>query len=302
MDRLLTIEVFVRVAQAQSFSRAAEALKLPRSNVSVAIRELEERLGTRLINRTTRSMSLTPDGAAYLDWCTDLLANMDHVEHAIADGAARPVGRLRVDVPSRIARRVVCPALPSFLERYPDIELHLGMSDRFADIVRDGVDCAIRVGTLEDSALVARPIGALRMVNVASPEYLARHGTPATLVDLERHRIVGFASNADERSAARWWYAVDDGESSIPMRADVFVDDAESYIACCQAGVGLVQVPAYDVVESLARGELVEVLPAFPAAPMPISALYPERRFTPGRVQVFVDWVQDLYNRRMQDA
>ena len=302
MDRLLTLEIFVRVAEAGSFSRAAEALALPRSNVSAAVRALEERLGTRLINRTTRSMSLTADGVAYRDWCVPLLADIEATEHAFAGGTASPVGRLHVDVPSRIARRVVCPALPEFLARHPGIELRLSAGDRHADLVRESIDCSIRVGGAADSGLVAKPIGTLRMGNFASPDYLERYGVPTTLVDLERHRVVGFAAVADDRSAARWWYERDGVESSVTMRAGVTVDDVESYIACCRAGVGLIQMPRYDARELVVRGELVEVLPDAASAPMPIAAMYPERRHTPARVRVFVEWMRELYERHMRDA
>ena len=296
------LEVFVRVAEAQSFSRAAESLKLPRSNVSAAIRALEVRLGTRLLNRTTRSMSLTASGAAYLDWCIALLADIEATEHAISGGTVRPAGRLHVDAPSRVARRVICPALPEFLERYPEIVLELSAGDRPSDLVRNGVDCAIRVGELHDSGLVARPIGELGMGSFASPDYLERHGVPRELADLERHRLVGFAAVVDDRRSARWWYADGDAERSVTMRAAVTVDDAESYIACCVAGVGLIQIPSYDARELVARGELIEVLPNLAPAPMPMAAIYPERRYTPARVQVFVGWMRELYEQRMRGA
>lgn len=300
MDRLQTIQIFVRVAQAGSFTRAAGALQLPRSTVSAAVQALEARLRTRLINRTTRKMHLTPDGASYLDWCQRMLAEIDETEQQFRLGQSQVKGKLRVDVPGRIARRVIAPALPEFFARYPEIELVLGATDRPVDLVHEGVDCAIRVGAVPDAYLVARPIGPLRLGSFASPAYLAEHGVPHAVADLARHVAIGYASPGSGR-VAPWEYTEDGHGRTLPMRSVVTVNCVETYIACCVAGLGLIQIPAYDAREHVARGELVEVLPHIAPAPLPLSAIYPERRYTSRRVAAFIDWAGELYRQRMAD-
>ncbi|MGQ7847689.1 LysR family transcriptional regulator [Granulosicoccus sp. 3-233] len=302
MDRLLTIEVFVRVAETLSFTRASDVLNLPRSTVSAAIRELEAHLNTRLINRTTRKVSLTTDGTVYHDWCRHLLADIEQTElrmRSAADGAS---GRLRVEVPGRIARRIICPALPDFLASHPQLALEMGVSDRTADLVKEGIDCAIRVGKLTDSSLVAHSIGPLRVGTFASQSYLSDHGIPQTIDNLSHHRIVQYTGTISQTTAPQLWYRDHGNDKSVSVRASIAVDDADTYIACCRAGLGLIQVPAYDVSDLLESGELVEVLSDRPPAPMPMSAVYPERRYTSARVHVFVEWLKELYASHMRDG
>lgn len=290
MDRLQTMEIFVRVAEAGSFSRAAEQIHLPRSTVSAAVQALEARLRTRLINRTTRKMQLTADGLAYLEWCRGLLADIQDTEQRLRLQESRPRGLLRVDVPGRIAQQIIAPALPQFLARYPQIEIELGAKDRAVDLISEGVDCAIRVGAVRDDSLVARPLALLRQGSFASPAYLARHGVPQRPEDLPQHHVVHYLGGG----SPGFDYRQDDQDHSLPMRARVSVDCAQTYIACCQAGLGLIQIPAYDAREHVRRGELVEVLPDFAPAPLPICALYPQRRYNARRVVAFIDWVQEL--------
>lgn len=297
MDRLQTMEIFVRVAEAGSFSRAAEQSHLPRSTVSAAVQALEARLRTRLINRTTRKMQLTPDGQEYLEWCQRLLADIQETEQRLSLQESRPRGRLRVDVPGRIAHHVIAPALPQFLARYPQIELELGASDRAVDLMSEGIDCAIRVGAVRDDSLVARPLALLRQGTFASPDYLARHGTPHTLDDLQQHQVVHYGGGR----TPTFDYHHDGEEIGLPMHARVTVDCAQSYIACCLAGLGLIQIPAYDAREHVLRGELIEVLPNFTPAPLPMSALYPQRRYNARRVVAFIDWMRELTDSVMAD-
>lgn len=301
MDRLWTLRIFVQVADAGSFTQAARSLQIPRSTVSAALRELEARLSTRLINRTTRTMHLTADGSVYLDWCRRMLADIEETERQFREGESRPRGKLRVDVPSRIARLVIVPALPEFLEHYPHIELEMGVTDRPVDLIHEGLDCALRVGELPDSELVARRIGVLRQGNFASPAYLSRYGTPTTVADLEHHLLVDYASPMAGR-VARWEYMEDDRVRTKPMRSVVTVNNADTYIACCRAGLGLIQIPAYDAKALVARGELVEVMPHASPAALPVSAVYPERRYASGRVKVFVEWIASLYDEHMRAA
>jgi LysR family transcriptional regulator, regulator for bpeEF and oprC len=302
MDRLQHLEVFVRVAETGSFTRAAGDLNLPRSTVSMHIQTLEARIGARLLHRTTRRVNLTPDGEAYYERALRLLADFEEAEGLFRAADAPPRGRLRVDVPARIGRLVVAPALPDFFARHPEIELELGSTDRAIDLIQEGVDCVVRVGGLSDSRLVARPLGALVQINVASPTYLARHGTPLTLEDLTHHRAVHYASPSTGRLDE--WEVAESGERSrrIPMPGSVTVNNAETYIACCLAGLGLIQIPAYDVQDELRAGQLVEVLPQWRAAPMPMHAVYPHRRHLSRRVQAFVEWIGSLFAERLRQV
>lgn len=293
MDRIELFRVFLRVADSGSFTHAAEQLQLPRATVSMAVRQLEAALGVRLLHRTTRRVGLTPDGEALREGARALVADMEDLEQRFRPAAGAIAGRLRVDVPSRIARRIIAPALPDFLDRHPGIELELGSSDRSIDLIQEGVDCALRVGGSLPGSLVARPLGAFPLINCASPAYLARHGTPLRPDDLPRHRIVGYVPRAGGHAAA-WEWLEDGVPRSLRPDCRVSTDNAETYIACVLAGLGLIQIPRYDVLHHLRAGELVEVLPQARAAPMPVHLAYPHRRHLPRRVRAFQDWIVEL--------
>lgn len=299
LDRIRHLEVLAQVAETGSFTRAAEHLRLPRSTVSTVVQALEARVGTRLLSRTTRQVSLTPDGEVYLERALRLLADFEEAEGMFRSSATPPRGRLRVDVPSRIGRLVLAPALPDFVRRYPEIELELGSTDRAIDLISEGVDCALRVGTLPDSSLVAMPLGELELVNCASPAYIETYGMPQCLEDLAGHLAVHFVSSTTGRRDE--WEAVDASGTPrpIPMRGNVSVNNAETYIACCLAGLGLIQVPAYDVQDDLRAGRLIEVLPQARALPMPMHLVYPDRRHRSRRLHAFTDWVRDLIDLRV---
>ena len=294
MDRIDLFRVYARVVECANFSRAADTLGLPRSTVSAAVQELEGRLGTRLLNRTTRQVAPTQEGAAFYERCLRLVADMEEAENLFRHASVGPSGMLRVDVPGRVGRLIVAPALPAFLEAYPQIDIALGVTDRAVNLIEEGVDCVLRVGVLPDSGLVARPLGMLHLINVASPAYLARHGVPAAPDDLAAgHCCVNYASPSTGRLAP--WEWLDGGVSrSVQLRGRVTVNSAEAYIACCVAGLGLIQIPAYDVQPQIAAGELVEVMPEYRPAPMPMTLLYPQRRPPSRRVQVFGDWLEAL--------
>lgn len=293
MDRMDLYRVFARVVECASFTRAADSLGLPRSSVSAAVQMLETRLGARLLNRTTRRVSVTEDGAVFYERCVRLLSDMEEAEDLFRNAGGRPSGRLRVDVPGRIGRLVIAPALPEFLAAYPQIEIDLGMTDRAVDLVEERADCVLRVGPLGDSGLVGRRIGDLELINVASPAYLARHGAPAGPQDLAEHLAVNYASPSSGRVEPWEWM---DGEMvrTQPMRGTVCVNSAEGLIACCLAGLGLIQIPAYDVAGHLAAGELVRVMDEHRAQPMQMTLLYPHRRQAPERLKVFSAWLETL--------
>lgn len=298
MDRIDLFRIFTRVVECASFTRAANTLGIPRSSVSAAVQELERRVGARLLHRTTRKVSATQDGAAFYERCRRVIADVEDTENLFRQAAAQPSGRLRIDVPGRIGRLIIAPALPDFLGRYPEIDIDLGVTDRAVNLVEDGVDCVLRVGPLGDSGLIARPIGKLLLINVASPAYLSRHGTPQVPDDLGDHWAVNYVSPSGGR-IENWEWVEHDALRTVPLRGRVTVNSAEAYIACCLAGLGLIQIPAYDVERHLEAGELVEVMPGHRAAPMPMTLLYPHRQHLSRRLQVFADWLAALLKRQL---
>ena len=292
MDSLERYRVFVQVAEMGSFIKAAHALELPRASVSAAVQALESDLGTRLLHRTTRQVTLTAEGAQLLDRVRPLLAEAEDVRQLFQRSDRQLSGRLHVDVPSRIARRLIVPALPSLRRRYPGMNLELGSTDRAIDLVREGVDCVVRVGQPADSRLVARPLGHVALANCASPAYLREHGTPMTPTDLAQgHHAIGFADEGHEPSFT--WHDGKD-ERQVTLGGWLAVNNAENYIAACVAGLGLIQIPRFDVRHLLEAGTLVEVLPAFLASPMPVSILYAHRRQRSRLLVAFVDWFEAL--------
>lgn len=295
MDRFDQYRVFARVAEMGSFIKAAHVLEVPRASVSAAVQQLEAQLGVRLLHRTTRQVRLTADGEQLLDRVRPLLADVEDIDQLFQDSQRQVSGRLAVDVPSRIARRLIAPALPGLLRRHPRLQLVLGSSDRAIDLVQEGVDCAVRVGTLHDSSLVVRPLGHIALVNCASRAYLQEHGEPLRPSDLlGGHWAVGYASPTSGRELP-WEYLSDDGgQQLLEAPSRVVVNNAESYIACCLAGLGLIQIPRFDVQHLLDSGELVEVMSAYRAAPMPVSLLYPHRRQRSRRLAVFQEWIEAL--------
>lgn len=301
MDRIDSLRVFARVAESSSFTKAADTLQMPRSSVSTAVQELEARVGARLLHRTTRRVSLTQDGTAFYERCVRLLSDYEEMETLFRQPASRLRGKLRVDVPGRLGRLVIAPALPDFFARFPEIELEMGVTDRPVDLVQEGVDCAVRVGPIGDSSLITRKIGDLSLLNCVSPVYLERYGVPTTIADLSRHFAVRYASPLSGR-VEDWEYIEEGKARTLPMRSRITVNNAEAYIACCLAGLGLIQIPAYDVQAHLAAGELVEVMPDRRAAPLPIAIVYPHRLHLSRRLQAFIDWATALFHERLLAA
>lgn len=298
MDRIDLFRIFSRVVECSSFTRAADTLGMPRSSVSAAVQELEGRVGARLLHRTTRNVSPTQDGMAFFERCQQVIADVEDMESLFRQTAARPSGKLRIDVPGRIGRLIVAPALPAFFDLYPKIEIDLGVTDRAVNLVEDSVDCVLRVGPLADSGMIARPIGKLPLINVASPTYLKRYGTPRTPLDLGAHLAVNYASPSSGR-VEDWEWLENGALRALALRAQVTVNSAEAYIACCLAGLGLIQIPAYDVRRQLEAGELVEVMPDHRGEPMPMALVYPHRQHLSRRVQVFADWLEGLLKQQL---
>jgi DNA-binding transcriptional LysR family regulator len=286
------------VSEVSSFTLAAESLGLPRSTVSEQVRALERLLGTQLFNRTTRRVQATQDGALLYERSKDLLSGMDEIESLFCADDAELAGRLRVDLPTMMARRVIIPALPQFLQRFPRLEVELSCTDRQVDLLREGFDCVMRIGALHDLDVVARPVGQLSMRNCASPGYLARHGVTRTLQDLAEHHLVHYVRTLGGRSAG--FEYLQGGELRFQAMAGVVtVNNAEAYSAACLAGLGLIQVPAVGVAEHLQRGELVSVLEGWQAPAMPVSLLYARQRHVPRRVQAFMQWLGEVLHSQV---
>ena len=292
MDRLDAMRLFVRIVERRSFTLAAQDIGIPRSTVTQAIRQMEERLDTRLLQRTTRHVSPTLDGEAYYRRCLAILADVEDAEAAFS--GAKPRGLLRVDVNGTLARHYVLPSLPDFLARYPDIQLHMSEGDRLVDLVREGIDCVLRVGDLADSTMVARRVAMLEEATVASPAYLARHGTPASPDDLDGHVAVGFISSAT--GAAIPFEFIDGGVTrTLTLPSVVSVSAAESLIAAARLGLGLIQAPRYHLEQDIRSGTLVPVLEVYRPTLTPVSLLYPHSRQLSPRVRAFIDWVTRLF-------
>ncbi|SAK61200.1 LysR family transcriptional regulator [Caballeronia ptereochthonis] len=300
MDKLQQFRIFVQIAEMGSFIKAAHALELPRASVSAAVQELESDLGSRLLHRTTRRVQLTTDGAQLLERVRLLLADAEDIDSLFQTGQRQVSGRLNVDAPSRIARRLIAPALPGLLRRYPRLQLGLSSTDRAIDLAQEGVDCTVRVGSLHDSSLVVHPLGQIALINCASLDYLRKRGTPMQPEELTQgHAMIGYASPTNGREQP-WEYVCADKLHSAPVPSQVIVNNAESYIACCLAGLGLIQIPRFDVQHLIDRGDLVEVHPEFRAASMPVSLLYLHRRQRSRRLDAFIEWFESLMRPHLE--
>ncbi|MET3133364.1 LysR family transcriptional regulator for bpeEF and oprC [Oxalobacteraceae bacterium GrIS 1.11] len=293
MDQFKAMQIFKCVAQCKSFTQAAEQLDLPKPTVSNAVQSVEQQLGVRLLQRTTRKVSLTLEGGIYLERCIRLLNDLEDVNALFLGPDHQPSGAIRVDLPERLAYHSVIPALPDFFRRYPEIQLKLGSNDRYVDLVGEGIDCAVRIGTLRDSSLIARRIGALEQINVAATAYLAQYGRPQTPAELARHYVVNFFSSQSGRDLD-WEYQEDGHSHTIAMRSLVSVSGSEAYVASCRAGLGLIQAPRMGMEAMLASGELEEVLPRWRPAPLPVAIVYSHNKHLSPRVRVFVDWLTEV--------
>jgi DNA-binding transcriptional LysR family regulator len=241
-------------------------------------------------------VELTQDGQAFYERCKDLLADMDELQSMFQEGGQALRGRLRVDMSSGVARNFIMPRLPQFLQAHPQIALELSSTDRRVDLVREGFDCVLRVGALGDVNLIARPLGGFRMANYASPGNLRAHGTPQTLDDLARHQLIHYVPTLGGKSAG-WEYPDGAGYRSLPMAGALTVNNSETYVAACMAGLGLIQAPAVGMQHLVAQGLVLEVLPQYLAQPMPVSLLYANRRNLSKRVQVFMNWMAQTRDR-----
>ena len=297
MDRFDAMRLFTRIVELGSFTQAAATLDIPRATATHAIKELETRLQVRLLERTTRQVRTTVDGQAFYERCRHLLHDLEDAESSLAQLSVNPRGRLRIDIHGAPANDLVLPRIGEFHARYPHIELAVGSGDRLVDLVREGVDCVVRAGEPKDSSLVTRRLALIAQVTVASPAYLAAHGTPQHPSDLAQHRAVNFFS-ASRPDFFPYVFQVDGKTEEHMLKGWISVNSADSYKTCAEQGCGIIQVPRYSVERQLRAGTLVEILAHTPCPPMVYSVLYPHHRQLSPRVRVFIDWVTQLYTER----
>jgi LysR family transcriptional regulator, regulator for bpeEF and oprC len=300
MDKIRALQTFALVAELGSFSKAANALQLPNASVSTLIAQLETHLQTKLLARTTRRVSLTDDGAAYLEGARRLLTDMAELDSTITRAAVVSKGRLRIDVPAASGRHFFAPALPDFFAKYPDITIEIGSTDRPVDLVLEGVDCVVRGGTVHDELLVARKLGEFEVITCASPAYWKKFGIPKTPQDLQTngHVAVNFFS---AKTGRVFPFDFDNGKgSSLPFSLpnQVAANDADTHVALACAGLGVVQVPATrSTKELLDEKRLQRVLPKWNAGSLPLYIMYPRNRHLSARLRAFVDWTVALYGQ-----
>nr|WP_145547232.1 LysR family transcriptional regulator [Variovorax boronicumulans] len=297
MDQIQSMRMFTRVVEAGSFTKAAESLDIPKGTVTKQIQYLEARLRVKLLNRTTRRVTVTPDGAAYYERTVRLLSDFDDIEASMSNAQSRPSGRLRVDVGASVARLLVIPQLHSFFERFPDIQLDLGVSDRPVDLIADNVDCVIRGGELTEQSLVARRIGGVELITVATPDYLARHGTPAHPNELEKgHRLINYFSS---RTGRQFPHIFQQGDEHLEILGayQLAVNESNALTTAVLDGLGITQVARFGLQHHLDSGALVRVLPDWGHPPIPLHVVYPPNRHLSAKVRAFVDWATELFAR-----
>lgn len=293
MDVFHSMQVFVSVIETGSFTKAAQALHLHRPAVSKTIQLLEQQLGGRLLNRTTRQVNLTPEGEAFYERCKSLLADVSETMSSLGNRPARLIGKLRVDMPVSLAKLLIIPSLMDFQRQYPAIELTIGASDKPIDMLSEGVDCVVRMGELEDSSLIASSIGYLPMVTCAAPSYLESFGTPQILTDLGTHRAVNYFSGNNPRPI-EWVFNVDGQVKSMRLESGIRVNDTEAFVASALAGFGLLQGLEISVHSHLQEGSLVQVLGDIAVPAKRVSILYPHREHLPPKVAAFIEWLKTL--------
>ncbi|GGX94097.1 LysR family transcriptional regulator [Massilia dura] len=294
MNKLQAMEVFVQVVDAGGFTRAADLMQLPKATVSTLIQQLETSLSVKLLHRTTRQVSVTADGAAYYERCLRILSDVKDAEESLSRTRLSPSGRLRVESPTGLSGEILVPALPAFFDRYPDIQLELGSSDRPVDLIEEGVDCAVRGGALGDSTLIARRIGIINFVTCAAPSYIAKYGTPMHPRDLERHRCVNYFS-AKTGKIYEWDFTRDGERIQVPMPGVIALNDSNAYVQAGLAGLGVVQMTDYLLLQHVREGRMVQVLPDWTTDALPIHIVYPQNRHLSAKVRVFVEWVAELF-------
>ncbi|KQT38125.1 LysR family transcriptional regulator [Methylophilus sp. Leaf414] len=298
MDTNESLKRFVRVAELGSFTKAAESLSLPKASVSQAIQQLETKLQTQLFHRTTRTVQLTPDGQLFYEKSKDVLSEIEELETLFISDDSQISGVIRVNMSHPMARHLVIPALPEFLQRYPNLSLDISSEDRKVDLISEGYDCVVRTGEVEESGMIMRKIGEMQQTNFASPAYIAEHGEPRSIEDLQNHYLIHYQTGTDKRFDA-FEYSVKGQAQSYKMKSRICVNNTDAYRAACAAGLGIMQAPRFGAHELLASGNLVEILRNSTAPAMPVSLLFPHRRNLSKRVRIFMDWLSEVIKTQL---
>ncbi|HEX5792895.1 MAG TPA: LysR family transcriptional regulator [Rheinheimera sp.] len=298
-DKLQALQIFLRVAQLGSFTKAGDSLGLSKTHVSNVVQQLEQHLGCRLLHRTTRSVRLTQDGQLCYDRSLLLLDEYQELENLFQQQSSQVSGVLRLDMSTGMARHILMPQLPDFMQQYPNIRLELSSTDRKVDLVAEGFDCVIRVGSVDDEGLVARQLAELPMRNLASPAYIARYGMPHTLADLHQHHLVHYVSVLGQQNSV-FEYTEQGQQKTLSMKGVVTVNNADAYNAACLAGLGIIQAPVIGAAAYLQSGALLDILPQYRCAPMPVWLLYPHRRHLSRRLQLFMQWFEQQLQQYLQ--
>ena len=296
MEDFSAISTFVRVVEAKSFAAAASQLGMTPSGVSRAVTRLETQLGARLLFRSTRSLRLTDDGAAFHARCKEILADLSEATEALGHARSHPVGKLRVAAHSAIGRSALIPNLAAFEQRYPDIRLELAMCDYHFDLNEEGYDCAIRMGELADSNLIARKLGYFSNVLCASPEYLRKYGAPQNIEELKQHRAINYVY-PNTGKPYQWQFDTPGGRVTLDIDAHMQINDGESVIQAAVAGLGIIQIPHCLAASALAKGQLEIVMADTTSTGSPVWIVYPQKRHLSARVQAFIGWTHELFER-----
>jgi DNA-binding transcriptional LysR family regulator len=302
MDQLLAMRVFARVVEAGTFTKAADSLQMPNASVTKLVQSLEAHLGVKLLQRTTRRVAVTPDGASYYEKAVLLLKQLGDIDSSFGAAQGQPRGHLRIDTGSSTASQLLVPALPEFMARYPGIQIDLGVSDRQVDLISDNVDCVIRGGALADLSLVARKIGSAAWVTCAAPSWLKRHGTPRHPLDLQRDQLVVSYLSAHSGRALPLRFLRGAEKLEIAPRHALGVNESNAHLAAALAGLGAVQTFAYMAREHIERGALMPLLPDWQPAPYPFYVVYPPNRHLSNRLRVFIDWLAERFESRLMAA
>lgn len=292
MDRFEAMKIFIRVADLQSFTKTSETMGLPKASISNYIQGLEKIVNTKLLNRTTRHVSLTPEGMIFYEKCKNILSDLDETESMFSSDS-HIKGKIRVDMSVRMASKLVIPLLPKFLKMHPDIEIELSSVDRKIDLVREDVDCAIRIGYSSDIGLVEKNLGEMIQINCASPEYIEKYGIPKNLEDIKKHKLIYYSSILGSKNIGFEYF---DGNKyvELKMKGDITVNNTNSYLISCLSGLGIAQLPNVSCKDYIKNGNLIEIIPDFRAKPLSVNIVYPYKRIQSKRVRVFIEWISPI--------
>lgn len=296
MDKYQAYKIFAHVAEKLSFTKTAEEMRLPKATVSTTIQDLEATLGTKLLNRTTRQVTLTSEGNIFLERCKQMLNDVEDAESIFKTNPAQLKGKIRIDSSVVVAKEIIIPNLPDFIKKYPEIEVELSSTDHRVDLTREGIDCVIRTGGPTESGLVEKEIASLKCINCVSPQYIKKYGKPKNLEDLKNHKIVHYSQTLGGKLHEFEYF---DGTKChyIKMKSIITVNSTISYLSACVAGLGIAQVPFESAKEYLDDGRLIEVLPKYKAEPFNLRLVYHERRLLSKRVRIFMEWLESILKK-----